>query len=603
MILLLLACAPPLVAPEVVEDPDHDWDLDGQTEAEGDCDDAQAAVGAGFTEVCDGLDNDCDRRIDEDDAADAVTWYQDLDGDGFGFGERAACSAPRGFVATGGDCNDQDASIHPDAAEVCDDRDNDCDGTVDGGSADATWWYADSDGDGYGDPDVAAEACEAAEGYVDNDADCDDTSDAAYPGHPELCGDGLDNDCSGEQADVCLGDDVGDAQRLPGEAGGEQTGAAVFGAGDMDGDGLEDVLVASPGRDTTEQQSGALELFTGPVASGTTLADAAWTLAGDSKNAEFGTRVALDGDRMWIGSPGHRLDSELLNVGAAYLVEGPPSETRVSDAASAWIIGEASGDRLGSSVAFLGDQLALGAPGSDWADENPGVVHLLEPIEGELASGAVIWGEGEASYTGYALAVGDLDGDGLEDVAIGAPGRRTWGSVYVVHGPVSSQAAADGAEWEGPDGGECGASLAALDLVGDGRDHLLVGAPGTGQVFLDGAALLAETGAGASLSSAGDLDADGTADLLVGADGAAWVVWGGPEPTLGPQLAWTEGALEAVAGVGDLDGDGHRDLAVGAPQHGDGDEGVVLLLRGASDGCVSLAGCRRLAPWDPAATS
>ena len=177
----VLACEPP----------------DGAVAVAGDCDDTTAARSPDAEEVCDGVDNDCDGDTDEDDADDATVWYGDGDGDGFG-GERSAraCTAPEGFVAAMGDCDDGDASAHPGGTEVCDGADNDCDGTADVGAADAPTWYADSDGDLHGDASVTEASCAAPSGYVAEATDCDDTRSDVHTGAVEVC-DTVDNDCDG----------------------------------------------------------------------------------------------------------------------------------------------------------------------------------------------------------------------------------------------------------------------------------------------------------------------------------------------------------------------------------------------------------------------
>jgi len=180
-----------------------------------DCDDTDPDIHPRTTDVCDGIDNDCDGEIDEDGD---TPWYADSDGDGYGDEDRVvtACDAPSGYIADDSDCDDSDASIHPAATEVCDGIDNDCDGEID--ESGGTVWYPDADGDGYGDVTGRVRECDAPSGYVAEHTDCDDTDGSVYPGAPEIC-DGIDNDCDGaidEDGDTTWyrdrdGDGYGDA--------------------------------------------------------------------------------------------------------------------------------------------------------------------------------------------------------------------------------------------------------------------------------------------------------------------------------------------------------------------------------------------------------
>jgi hypothetical protein len=163
-----------------------------------DCDDADPTAYPGAVEYCDGADDNCDGTVDEPSAADASTWYADADGDAYGNASAStvACSAPAGNVADATDCDDAEADAHPGATEICDGIDDDCDGRIDTGATDASTWYADADGDGYGNAGAATVACTAPAGSVADATDCDDTSSAAYPGATEVC-DGIDDDCDG----------------------------------------------------------------------------------------------------------------------------------------------------------------------------------------------------------------------------------------------------------------------------------------------------------------------------------------------------------------------------------------------------------------------
>ena len=168
----------------------------GYVDLSDDCDDGEPSAHPGATEVCDTVDNDCDGDTDEDTATDASTWYADHDGDGYGgTSSTTACDQPSGFADNNTDCDDDESSANPGATEVCDDIDNDCDGDTDEGVT--TTYYADDDGDGFGDAADSTADCSLPGGYVTDATDCDDLNAAAYPGATEVC-DEADNDCDGD---------------------------------------------------------------------------------------------------------------------------------------------------------------------------------------------------------------------------------------------------------------------------------------------------------------------------------------------------------------------------------------------------------------------
>ncbi len=165
----------------------------------GDCNDAAAAISPGATETCNGVDDNCDGVTDEPGAVGCTTYFQDKDGDGFGDPETGAClcgATPVGWTTIGTDCNDASAAAHPGAAEICDGIDNNCDGVTDGANtADCKNFYVDVDGDGYG---VAAKfSCQCAADATftaSQDGDCNDNNADIHPGAVEVC-DGVDNNC------------------------------------------------------------------------------------------------------------------------------------------------------------------------------------------------------------------------------------------------------------------------------------------------------------------------------------------------------------------------------------------------------------------------
>lgn len=141
-----------------------------------------------------------------------IIFYQDLDGDGFGNSEVTIidCRAPDGYVNNDTDCDDNDANNYPGNTEVCDGKDNDCDGEIDE-DLNITY-YADNDGDGFGNAQVSMDACTKPEGYVEDNTDCDDTNPNVNPNAEEILGNGIDDDCDPGTSDddECLLDDDND---------------------------------------------------------------------------------------------------------------------------------------------------------------------------------------------------------------------------------------------------------------------------------------------------------------------------------------------------------------------------------------------------------
>ena len=171
-----------------------------------DCDDANDAVNPAATEVPDNsVDEDCDGVLGTTPAN--PTWYPDTDGDGYGnpAGGTEAAEAPTGYVADNTDCNDGNENIHPGAGEALDNGvDEDCDGF------DLRNWWADADGDTYGNGAANATGNAAPTGYVGNHSDCNDGNENIHPGASEIVGNGVDEDCDGADLKTWYADGDGD---------------------------------------------------------------------------------------------------------------------------------------------------------------------------------------------------------------------------------------------------------------------------------------------------------------------------------------------------------------------------------------------------------
>ncbi|MEL6346789.1 MAG: putative metal-binding motif-containing protein, partial [Myxococcota bacterium] len=163
-----------------------------------DCDDTDANVNPDAKDVCNFIDDDCDAFIDEDEAPTKV--WKDSDGDGFGCAGSAAvkvCAVSSGYVDNDQDCDDTDKDVNPDAVDICNFADDDCDRFIDEDESPYAV-YKDGDSDGYGDRlDIGMKVCADTSGYVRDRTDCDDTRTGVYPGADELCGTSIDEDCDG----------------------------------------------------------------------------------------------------------------------------------------------------------------------------------------------------------------------------------------------------------------------------------------------------------------------------------------------------------------------------------------------------------------------
>jgi hypothetical protein len=407
----------------------------------------------------------------------------------------------------------------------------------------------------------------------------------------------------------------------------EQVGEAVAPAGDMDGDGHADFLIGAIHRNN----SGAALLYSGRA--GALLRG--W--GGVVFDGHFGAALAALGDvdrdgvgDVLVGAPKEQATG-LLNQGEARVLSGGTDQQIYA------FSGVAALDYVGQAVAALGDvdrdgvpDFAVGAPGTD-----PGGVS--EKGEVTLYSGATgrvirrLHGLAQWHWFGAAVAgVGDLDRDGVPDVAVGAPVAGTGSSA--LHGYVQVFSGASGTvlhTFTGQDGDRLGYAVApAGDLDGDGVPDVLVGAPqrdqqrspvGNGFVVVYSGATGAELrrvagrtsaeGFGYAVAGVGDVDGDRVPDLLVGAPwarvgltaeaGEARVHSG----ATGNVLLVLAGAQAhdffgtSVARAGDVDGDGLTDVLVGAPQalpdplYGPGYAQVLSLTGMPAGAAVRSAAC------------
>jgi hypothetical protein len=454
---------------------------------------------------------------------------------------------------------------------------------------------------------------------------------------------------------------------IQGAAANDFSGISASGAGDVNGDGIDDLIVGAPGVDPNgRSNAGASYVVFGsdqgfpPIIDLATDADV--TIQGAAANDVSGYSVSGAGDvngdgidDLIVGAP--RADPNGRSyAGASYVVFGAADLAGTIDladpasGADLIIQGAVAYDRSGSSVSEAGDingdgigDLIIGAYQADPNGRNyAGASYVVFgsdqglPPTIDLATEADVTIQGAAADDGSGTSVsgaGDVNGDGIDDLIVGAPGadpngRDGAGGSYVVFGAADLAGTIDladpaaGADLiiQGAAYDFSGKSVSgAGDVNGDGIDDLLIGADqadpngrrdagasyvvfGSDQGFppildlatdanvtIQGAAVYDRSGF--SVSGAGDVNGDGLDDLIIGAlqpgsaeqepryAGASYVVFGtdqGFPATIDlasdADLTMVGAATNdqfgrSVSGAGDVDGDGLDDLIIGAPNN------------------------------------
>lgn len=530
-----------------------------------------------------------------------------------------------GVSVAAGDCNDVDATIYPGASETANGVDDDCDGTVDEGTS-----VYDDDADGYteaasdcddanaavypGATETANSIDDNCDGLVDNElssydddgdgysedaSDCDDTDANIYPGADEMF-DFEDDDCDGVGDETNSLSDV--SVTITGDAKNNYFGTAVVNVGDVDGDGYDDLLVGAYYIDK-------VYLFYGA------------SLIGKS------TLNASDADIIFEGETS--LDRAGYSISAAGDVDG--------DACADFLIGAPINSSSKGKVYLVYGEGSSCSGGTSFSSICSTGTCALSDVETGALNGATFQGENNSDKLGYSVAgVGDVDGNGKDDILLGAPynddGGSDAGRIYLFYGEDSLNSTVLLSDADVTYTGETAGDIAGSSLAkggnvdGDAYSDFVIGAPGyngtytdEGKVYLilgknvtadlNDASTVSFTGqkekdyAGKALTGGSDFNGDGKDDFAVGVSnydssgtdrGRTYLILGRSTFSTTYSLSSFKSnsfngeadydyAGSSVAFIGNIDGDenGRSELAIGAYGYNGGDnQGKIYVMKG-----------------------